>query len=117
MKKSSKTAAIKPKQSVFKKVDKFFTEKFASLISYFGGLLLFASTQSVPGIGTDGHGSLNFGKAPYYFIAEVSPVFTKLGLFLISLGFAVQFTHGFSREIRIIMIIIFILPFLVNIFW
>ncbi len=61
----------KQEPASFHILDILFGARSAAAISYFGGLLVFASTQSVPGIGTDGHGNLNFGRAPYYFIAEV----------------------------------------------
>ena len=120
MKKSSKAPRIgkksKEKSATFQIFDTLLGARSAAAISYFGGLLVFAATQSVPGIGTDGQGNLNFGRSPYYFIAEVLPSFTRWGLFLIALGFALQFTDGFRYRFRIPIIIGCIFPFLSRLF-
>lgn len=107
--KSIKKNKAKPKNtnSIWSEIFDFILgEKIAAAISFVGGILLIASTKAVPGLGTDGHGNLNFGKSPYYFVAEVSPQLTRIGILLIIIGFLIQIMSDVPIKWRAQMILI-----------
>ena len=86
-------------------VDSFLGCKGGAFIGLVAAILLYISTQSVPGVGTDGLGNLQLGNANYYFVAEVSPHLTRIGIQLIMVSFVLQVSDGWQLKKRIAVII------------
>ena len=99
------------------RIEKFlevvFGNKSGSFLGFLGGLMLIVSTRSVNGPGTDGYGNLVFGRAKYYFVVDINPTLSKLGLYLVVIGFWMQFVSDWPLERRMVLVLLFIMPLVI----